>query len=270
MSDPSPLKTATALPVIDWGAWLDEDGEIRWVAAPADTLPLAVREMADALHANFALGTGSWLLALANRSVGTADAPWLQFWHRMVHLFLHRVLVMVRVGREIEETVDLPPQGNWQSFVEAMPMVPQLQRATPALLETVWRRLGDAFQKVIIAQGGDALAALSVVDPLWARTGMLTFHLAENRQSQEFPFAFVATYAQRQENGRVVLLPLAQILRQAAQSGDQALLLGILQPLQKAVQGHPFLAELVESRGVFGALAWTAGEAHEFLTASPV
>ena len=64
-----------------------------------------------------------------------------------------------------------------------------------ATLLDAWNDL-DAWTREAIAAGGEGLSGfLKRRAPLWHQVGRVCFHLAENRRSEDCPFAFLATYA---------------------------------------------------------------------------
>src|SRR5258705_174823 len=104
----------------------------------------------------------------------------------------------------------------------------------------------------------------------WHAVGKVCLHLAENRGDEEHPFGFLATYAVRAGvGGKVQHRPLARALEDSSARGDRRALLHLLVPLQRAAEQVKWLAELVESGGIYEAMAWTPAEAHAFLKAIP-
>jgi non-specific serine/threonine protein kinase len=97
------------------------------------------------------------------------------------------------------------------------------------------------------------------------------FHLAENKASEDAPFAFLATYATGvSQQARVQHLPLARALQEHAGSAQRAALLRLLLPLQRASEQCPWLKVLLDTGAIFQPIAWTPREAHLFLQAIPL
>ena len=120
--------------------------------------------------------------------------------------------------------------------------------------------------------GGEGLAGfLQRRAPLWHQVGRVCFHLAENRRSEEFPFAFLATYAPSVASGsRVQYQPLSTALRELAGAEEQE------SPGPFAVAGatgvrnsSALVKELVDSGDLYQPLAWTPREAYRFLKDVP-
>src|SRR5690606_27969700 len=100
--------------------------------------------------------------------------------------------------------------------------------------------------------------------------GRVTVHLAENKSDAECPFAFMASYASGLgAGGRLRNLPLGKALQEYSGAGNKSVLLKLLEPLHRASQACPFMAEMVESGDIYHPLAWTPDEAYTFLRSIP-
>jgi non-specific serine/threonine protein kinase len=106
--------------------------------------------------------------------------------------------------------------------------------------------------------------------PKWHQVGRVCFHLAENPNDPECPFAFMATYAPTiSQTGRVQFLPLGNALQEYAGSQNQTKLIQLLEPVHHASQQIPFVSNLVDTGDIYHPLAWTPQEAHSFLKSIP-
>ena len=84
-------------------------------------------------------------------------------------------------------------------------------------LQCIWERLDGWVQETVASTGGLA-AFLQERAPKWHQVGRVCFHLAENRNDEARPFAFMATCAFGfGAAGRVKHLPLRKALEQYAQ-----------------------------------------------------
>jgi non-specific serine/threonine protein kinase len=83
--------------------------------------------------------------------------------------------------------------------------------------------------------------------------GRVHFNLALNRKDDEAPFAFIATYTgQMSAHGKAQHLPLGHALREYAREAKRDRLLSLLLPVQRAAQGCPWLAAMVEAGAARG------------------
>ena len=147
-----------------------------------------------------------------------------------------------------------------------IPPMPGAEYASPEVLGELWRALDD-WALAAMAREPEGLAGfLQRHAPLWRQVGRVCFHLAENRQDPEFPFAFMATYIPRLgKNARAQHLPLSQALREYAGTDNREALLRLLEPVSEASSRCSWVKELVESNDIYHPLAWTPEEAYPFL-----
>lgn len=92
------------------------------------------------------------------------------------------------------------------------------------------------------------------------------FHLVESSE-EEFPFAFLATYATKNENGKINHMPLQYALVEYQTEREK--LLKLLACLNEASEKSDFVREAVESGEMFHPLKLTAWEAYQFLREIP-
>jgi non-specific serine/threonine protein kinase len=74
------------------------------------------------------------------------------------------------------------------------------------------------------------------------------FNLAENRNDQDAPFAFLATYTTRlSAQAKAQHLPLGQALREYAGTAQKGRLLSLLLPVQRAGGDCPWLKSMIDA-----------------------
>ena len=100
--------------------------------------------------------------------------------------------------------------------------------------------------------------------------GRVCFHLAENKNDDVRPFAFMATYASGfGASGRVKHLPLRRALQQYAGARNRAALIKLLSPIEQAGETCAWVRDLVDSGRVYQPMAWSAERAYELLRSVP-
>ena len=103
-------------------------------------------------------------------------------------------------------------------------------------------------------------------DPQWRFVGRVTLHLAENKRDPDYPFAFLATFANGlTPQGKVKHEPLGRAMQQYAGEQNRAAMLHLLLPISKAAESSDLIRRLVDSEQIYHPLAWTAGQAYEFI-----
>ncbi|MDO9068931.1 MAG: DEAD/DEAH box helicase, partial [Deltaproteobacteria bacterium] len=152
----------------------------------------------------------------------------------------------------------------------SIPPMPGAEYCTPDVFAAIWSDL-DAWVLDSIAKNRDGLAGfLHQYAPLWRQVGRVCFHLAENKNDTEFPFAFMATYIPRLgKNARAQHLPLNQALGEYAGANNREALLRLLEPVYAASTRCDWVRELLESNDIYHPLAWTPEEAYPFLKDVP-
>ncbi len=138
------------------------------------------------------------------------------------------------------------------------------------VLERTWHGLDEWVRSEIASSGMGLADWLQRRAPLWHQVGRVCFHLAENKNQPEYPFAFLSTYAPRLSRaGRVQYQPLSRALKEYAGVRNKKVLIKLLSPVHLASEKSTFIRELVDSGDVFQPLAWTPEEAYRFLKEVP-
>ena len=209
------------------------------------------------------------LLALATdqfEEVFTAD---LAFWKSLSHDFLTR-LCQAPSASEWED-VPFLQEANLAGFLAKAPPSPGMEYLKMEIVERLWLQLNATVAKAAAETEGGLDAWLRERNPLWRLVGRVSFHLAENKRNELFPFAFLATYTHKlSSQAQLQYLPLGKALKEYAGKKDTRTLKSLLQPVQQAAEGSAYVRELVDSRRIFHALAWSPGEAHRFISDIPV
>jgi superfamily II DNA or RNA helicase len=224
---------------------------------------------ASPLCAVFAESEAAGLARLAGRKAanGAADATVL-FWRSIAEEFL-RAICHLPEGADDAPCVPPPGTARLTEWILNAPPMRGAEYLSAAVLEGVWNRLQAWTQDRVVELGGVA-GFLQEHAPLWSRVGKVTVHLAENKSDDTRPFAFMASYASGlAASGRLRQLPLGKALQEYAGAGNKAVLLKLLQPLHRAGQACPFMADLIESGDIYHPIAWTPQEAHAFLQSIP-
>jgi superfamily II DNA or RNA helicase len=167
---------------------------------------------------------------------------------------------------------DVPPptEDLDRAILQAPPMT-GLEYLTPEVLSNWWRDLDALTRSEIRGHPGGAQGYLRERNPQWRFVGRVTFHLAENKRDPEYPFAFLATYANGlTAQGKVKHEPLGRALQQYAGEQNRKVMLDLLLPISRASESSELIRELVDSGEIYHPLAWSPREAYEFLQAIPL
>jgi non-specific serine/threonine protein kinase len=224
------------------------------------------REIAD----QFTRGDGYGLFRLGAAELETALPGVLGFWRDVGRVFVVRLCATDNLEQLRERIHVEVPADELTALVSGAPPMPGGEYLTTAVLEDLYGRMLSAVQDELAEWEGSVEEFLRHASPAWNLVGRVCFHLAENKNDPEAPFAFVATYTTRlSAKAKAQHLPLAQALREYAGARNKAALLALLEPVQRAARTSAMAKDLVESGAVFQTLAWTPSEAHRFLSEVP-
>ena len=163
-----------------------------------------------------------------------------------------------------------PPSEELAFRVLQAPPMKGLEYLSASILKSWWRELDEFVRREILAFPGGTQAYLHDKNPVWRLVGRVTFHLAENKRDEQYPFAFMASYSSRlSTQGRLQHLPMAKALQEYAGAKNRQALISLLSPIQTACEKSNLVKELVDSGDIYRPLAWTPRQAYGFLQDIP-
>lgn len=138
------------------------------------------------------------------------------------------------------------------------------------IYHNLWQELDVWFCQEVNATSGTLEDFLKKKAPHWHQVGRVCFHLAENKNDPDYPFAFIATYVPKQsQQGKPLHKPLGKALEEYAGTENKKELIHLLKPINLACQTSPLIEELVSSGDIYSPMAWSSAEAYEFLSSVP-
>jgi len=234
-------------------------GNLCWDAGEGAPEPASLAAVRQA----FAEDWRSGLFALSAEKVETGESLTLRYWQGVADRFL---TALCHVPGSVE-TVDVEPptEAECATWTLTAPPMRGGEYLTPRLLLDVWKAL-DAWAARWIAAAGGLEAFLHDRAPRWRQVGRVCFHLAENKNDPQRPFAFLATYTTGfGAGGRLKHLPLNKALEQYAGARNRSALIKLLAPVQAAAERCDWVAKLVETGEVYQPMAWSAQRAYILL-----
>jgi len=223
------------------------------------------------LRQAFSQGGAYGLLQLGGAELSVRLPPSLAFGRDIGHLFMARLCAVPDLESQWQ-TLNLPaPSEELEQRLAAAPPMTGAEYLDLDCLLDWWSELTKAAYAEISSVGGDIQAWLQAKAPIWNLVGRIYFHLAENRNDSETPFAFIATYTHRvsAQTARVQHLPLSRAIKEYASASNSDALLKLLLPIQKAAKESAWLRGLMDSGAISHPLAWTPREAYHFLKDIP-
>lgn len=240
-------------------------GALRFKATDAPGLPLP-----PTLEKAFHHGISQGLFALgAQKTAENLPAP-LLFWRQFACLYLRE-----RCHTAADDTsptpLASPPFDTLTALLENAPPMPGAEYLSVESLTAVWHALDDWLIAQLREQTITLGAYLQQHAPHWRQVGRVCFNLAENKQDERYPFAFMATYiAQLSGRGTSQHQPLGNALQAYSGAKHKKALLHLLSPLHLASESSALVKTLIESGDIYHPLAWTPAEAYAFLQEIPL
>ena len=239
-------------------------GQLRWAARVGDPVPPAVARRRPAFDADWREA----LFTLAAERVDVHEAPALRFWQKIAE---HHLTALCHLPEQETRVAVAPPAAaECAAWILAAPPMHGGEYLSADSLHEVWSRLDAWVRETVGTTAGGLPAFLRARAPSWHQVGRVCFHLAENPNDPQRPFAFMATYASGfGASGRVKHLPLRQALQQYAGAKNRAALITLLSPIEQAAETCDWVRELVDAGDVYQALAWTPDRACRLLRSVP-
>lgn len=161
-----------------------------------------------------------------------------------------------------EKTEMLPSEEKINTLLYSVPFILGAEFVTRTWIKRQYRRLLAVFAKQIKVYPGKVSLYFAEKSQKLHVPERVFFHLVESNED-EFPFAFLATYATKGDGGRVRHVPLQYALTEYRD--ERSKLLELLSCLNKAAEVSSLIGGFMESGELFHPLRLTAEEAYHFL-----
>ena len=230
-------------------------GQLRWEAPEGETESAVFAPLRKAFQADWREG----LFTLAAEKINL-DAPTLRYWQALAERYLTGLCHIPGAMETFE--VEAPSPADCASLVLTAPPMQGGEYLSDAVLRHIWEALDSWAHEAVAATGG-LETFLQTRAPKWHQVGRVCFHLAENKNDDTRPFAFMATYtAGFGAAGRLQHLPLRKALEQYAGAQNRPALIKLLSPVQQAAERCEWVQKLVDSGAIYQPMAWSAGRAY--------
>lgn len=165
-----------------------------------------------------------------------------------------------------ENLVVVPEEETLEQLLNSVPFTLGSEYITADWLKNAFNRLQAVFAEEISTYEGTVALYLADKSQHLRVPERIFFHLVESGRD-DYPFAFLATYATRDPEGKVRHMPLQYALTEY--QAERGKLLELLSCLNRASEISPLIGEFVEKGELFHPLHLTAGEAWQILKAVP-
>ncbi len=207
------------------------------------------------------------LFALVCLKNDTGLSASLKYWRHFANQYMS-----ARCHESVtEQSITLiSPVLDTNSLLKNRPPLQGSEYLSSEIYNELWQQFDQWFCQQVNASNGTLEDFLKKKAPQWHQVGRVCFHLAENKNDQDYPFAFIATYVPKQTLlGKTQHRPLGKALEEYAGTDNKKALIHLLKPINRACQASPLIDELVSSGDIYLPLAWTSAEAYEFLRSVP-
>ena len=241
------------------GIGLTPSGRLRWEPAGDEAAPPASASLQSAFETDWREA----LFTLAADKIPTQDMPSVRYWQQLAERYLTGLCHVPEDAESFE--VEPLTSADCAHWILTAPPMQGGEYLSEGTLQRIWERL-DGWVRETVASTGGLAAFLQGRAPKWHQVGRVCFHLAENRNDEARPFAFMTTYASGfGAAGRLKHLPLRKALEQYAGAKNRAALVKLLSPVQQAAEACDWVKDLVDSGDIYRPMAWTAERAYRLL-----
>ncbi len=240
--------------------------------AQADDAPELPEALSERLQRAFARGHGHGLLQLGAGEVKTQLPTLFVYWREFGARYVTAVCTLPDTGdsRAVADVPPLPAEELDALALSAPPMT-GAEYLTSSVLQALWDTIDAAFRLELSESNLPVQDFLKQRNSAWNLVGRVHFNLAENRNDDEAPFAFLATYTtQLSARATAQHLPLGRALGEYAGAANKQKLLSLLLPVQRAAEQCHWLKSMVDAGEIFHPLRWTPKEAFQLLTDLPM
>ena len=213
----------------------------------------------------FASTAAEGLFTLAARKDAIELGPTLHYWRNFACQYLSGRCLLTQTDTQPPEPIEPLTSTEITLLLSAAPPMRGAEYLSATVLQETWSLLDNWVCEQLQAAGGLG-ALLEKKAPQWHQLGRVCFHLAENKNDPDYPFAFIATYApELSEQGRIRYQPLSRALQEYAGTKNKKALIHLLSPVQRAAESSDLIKDLVDTGDIYHPLAWTPDEAYAFL-----
>lgn len=229
-----------------------------------------VTEIAPALALLKAGCVTEALFELAAEPAECVMPPSFDFWREFACAYLFERCQSSALSAE-NALIELTPMQSTvaQRIIDSAPPMSGAEYLSVALLQEKWRELDHWLLAEVDLFYKDLDDLLEQRAPRWHASGQVYFHLAENKNDTDRPFAFMATWLPKEGVGAGRHQPLTKALSLYSGSESKQKLIDLLKPIDQAAQSSEFVASLVDNKLIYSPQAWQPIQAYQFLREVP-
>lgn len=181
---------------------------------------------------------------------------------RIFRSFLNNLTSIPGLELERENAQVEIPEAEMDQLILSVPFVIGFENVNEDWINNIIQKLQEIYTSEIKDYNGTVKLYLEEKNQNLRVPERVFFHLVENKDDL-YPFAFLATYATKDKNGRTKHVPLSYALKEY--QGENEKLIHLLTELDQAADISPLIAQFMESGELFHGIKLTAEEAYAFL-----
>ena len=160
-----------------------------------------------------------------------------------------------------------PEEAVMERLLRSAPFAPGAEWIDEEWIRRQLDTLHEIYCREIAAYDGSVAMYLADKSQHLRIPERVFFHLVENKDNDDYPFAFLATYSTRLRGRKISHKPLHYAM--AEYKGDRDKLMMLLSCLNKVAEVSPLIDGFIRSGELFHPLRLTAAEAYSFLKDVP-
>ena len=193
-------------------------------------------------------------------------SPSILYLHRLSSSFIEWVSQDPLVG--VTRKSPSFTESQLAGLLDFVPYAIGAEFITAGWIKNIFHALGHVFEDELEAADDTVENYFKSKNEELVSAGRVYFHLVENK-SDDFPFAFLATYATKNDGDKKVAhTPLKNALLEF--KGQQNKLMELLATVSSVSDSSPFISQLMETGELFSPLKLTRDEAYLFLKEVPI
>ncbi|MFD0711839.1 DEAD/DEAH box helicase [Paenibacillus sp. GCM10027626] len=246
-------------------AILKPDGrfELDWQSV-WDTLDPRVQTVQDDIYTRFTRGDRDLFFSFAFIDQPDELTVSLRYLIEIATVFLHRLALNPDLDRLRERATAELDEDVTDKLLDRAPYMYGQTFLNREWIAQAWDNLHEAYVCRLQTWEGSIKQLLLASNAHVQFVGRVYFHLVENKETEEYPFSFMATYAAEGEaSGKSRHLPLKNALMEYGDNNDK--LLQLLSTVHKAASSSSLIAELLDSGDIFHPIGLLSDEAYTFL-----
>lgn len=202
-------------------------------------------------------------LGFANQKGLSLSASFLQL---LSESFIDSLLHCSELEIARENIVVEADEDTVEKILRSVPFVIGSEYINEAWIKLMYMRLQEVFAKEISSYQGSVQMYIAEKTQNLQVAQRIFFHLVDYEEAN-YPFAFMATYATKDEKGHIRHKPLEHALKEY--KNDRKQLITLLSCLNKAAKISPVIGGFMESGEMFHPIKLTIKEAYSFLQTVP-